>query len=341
LPVHERFDFILNYVKANYNWNEFNSKYASKSPNDFIKDKTGNSANLNLFTIGLLNAAGIEAYPVLISTRENGKIKYDYPYSYFFNDVLVSAKIDGNNVLSDATEVYCPNARIPPRCINDKGLIVSKEKIDWVSLQCNYLSELQENISIDPIEATSKADIMISATEYDALHYRDKYGDNKKRILESINDNDLETYDSSICVRNKSNIKEPYILTYSTAYKTEKINDKIYIQPFIHEVISDNPLKQSSRTYPLDMTYPVQRTYHSIIKIPDGYKVEFTPEDVTLMNDSFNLFYTVKRDEKAIDVSFGYCFRNSVYPATDYLKIKSCFNEIVKKGNEKVVLAKK
>jgi hypothetical protein len=80
-----KFDFILNYVKANYNWNKMNGKYASKSTSDLLKDKVGNDADLNLFTIGLLNAAGIEAYPLIISTRENGKVPLEYPYLKFFN----------------------------------------------------------------------------------------------------------------------------------------------------------------------------------------------------------------------------------------------------------------
>jgi len=340
LPARERFEFILNYVKANYNWNGYNGKYAAKSPNDLVKDKVGNSADINLFVVGLLNAAGIEAYPLLISTRENGRIKYDYPYTHFFNYVLVSSKIDGYTLLSDATEIFSPNDRIPPRCINDKGLLIKKDNVDWVSLQCDFPSELQTNISIGSVELSPKADIIISAAEYDALHYRNEYGENKKKILESLNASDLEVEDSSIIIRNHLNFKDPYILIYSSAYKTEKVNDKIYILPFLHETLADNPLNQSTRTYPLDMTYPVKRTYYSTIKIPEGYKVEFTPEDVAIKNESFELFYTVKSEEKVVNISFGYYFKNSVYPASDYMKIKSCFNQIVKKGNEKVVLSK-
>ena len=74
---------FLDYVKNNYNWNNNNDKFASKTPNQLINDKFGNCADINLFTIGLLNSIGIESYPLILSTREHGKIKVDYPFSQF------------------------------------------------------------------------------------------------------------------------------------------------------------------------------------------------------------------------------------------------------------------
>lgn len=50
--------------------------------------------------------------------------------------------------------------------------------------------------------------------------------------------------------------------------------------------------------------------------------------------------YLVKTDGRKINISFNYYFKNSVYSAKDYSKIKFYFNEIVKKGNEKIVLIK-
>ena len=137
----ERFNTIINYVKGNYNWNKINSKYAHKPVNDLLADKYGNNAEINLFLTGLLRAAGLEAYPVILSTREHGKIKYDYPFSHFFNYVLVWVKLGNGNVLADATDIMNANDRIPARCINDKGLIIKEGSVDWISLECNTSSE--------------------------------------------------------------------------------------------------------------------------------------------------------------------------------------------------------
>lgn len=333
-----KFDFILNYVKANYNWNKMNGKYASKTPAELLKDKVGNDADLNLLTIGLLNAAGIEAYPLIISTRENGKIPLEYPYLKFFNYLLISASIDGKNILSDATEVLNRNDRIPSRCINDKGLLLKEGVVQWVSLQDNMPSEIQTSVTIDSIGSTSNSSTVISATGYDALRFRNNFGIDKKKITARVNADVYSIDESSINVNNQLKKDEPYIMKFNSAFKTEKINDKIYLSPFLDEPITENPLKQYSRTYPIDMTYPLKRIYNSEITVPDGYKIESVPEDYKIKNEMFELNYNVKKEGKTISISFNYYFKKSVYPATEYLNLKFDFKDIVKKGNEKVVL---
>jgi hypothetical protein len=224
----EKFDFILKYAKINYSWNKKNDKYATKSPGKFVTDKYGNCAEINLFVVGMLNGAGIEAYPVLISTRDHGKIRVDYPYSHFFNYVLILANIDGKQVLSDATEVLGLNDRIPVRCINDKGLIINKEKVKWLDLECTIPSETVTEIKINLSGLYLNADIIKTATEYDALYFRNLYGNNTRNIAEKLFLNGYKLIDSSITVQNQFEIKKPYILSYNLTGKPDIINNKLW-----------------------------------------------------------------------------------------------------------------
>jgi hypothetical protein len=115
---------------------------------------------------------------------------------------------------------------------------------------------------------------------------------------------------------------------------------KLYITPFINESISDNPLKQKKRTYPIDMIYPQKKALNSVIFIPEGYKVDFLPQKLNIDNKLFKLNYFIVSDNEQIKISFEYYFKQSVYPVNNYSLIKYYFNEIVKKGNEKIVLSK-
>jgi hypothetical protein len=339
--VDEKFNSIMDYVKGNYNWNGINEKYTSKPVGAFMKDRYGNSADINLFAIGLLNAADIEAFPVIISTRDHGKIRYNYPFSHFFNYVLILAKIDENYVLTDATEVLGSNYRIPPRCLNDKGLLIKdSEEVKWIDLHCNFPSELQTNISIEYLDSKLNAHLEVSATEYEALQYRKAYNENKKRLEELLTDKGYKIKDTSLIVKNQQNINEPFIMSYNIEHEAEVINNKIYISPFLEELLADNPLKQAERTYPIDMIYPSQKIYHSTIHIPEGYKVDHIPKDIFIKNKLFSLDYKVTSDDKEINISFTYYFKNSVYPAQDYNLMKFYFNQIVQKRNEKIVLSK-
>lgn len=337
----EKFEYVIEYVKANFNWDKRNAKYASKTPGKLIDDKYGNSADINLFTVGLLNASGIKAEPVIISTRDNGKIKYNYPYAHFFNYVIILAQIDGAIVLTDATEILGLNDRIPSRCINDKGLIIQKDKIEWIGLECRFPSQITTHIKTEILsDAVVKSDISKSATEYDALTFRNNYTDNIETVKKQLETKEYTIIDSTIVVLNQLNKKMPYTLAYSQTHKPEIVNDKLYLSPFLNEIISDNPLKQKERTYPIDFTYPKQRAFTSTIVIPYGYKVDYMPVEQSINNELFELNYTSRLEDGQVIVSFDYYFKKSVYSANDFSKIKFYFNEIVKNGKEKVVLTK-
>lgn len=337
----EKFNFIIGYMKKNFSWNNSYGKYASKSPNKLLDEKQGNSADLNLFALGLLNSAGIKAYPVILSTRDNGKIYDKYPYINFFNYVLIQAKVDGVDILSDVTDPNCLNNRIPTQCINNKGLLINNESVQWIALESLRPSEIRTNIEIEKnSDELQISTVSVAANEYDALYYRDTYADDIQKIKANFNSEFYSLIDTSVVVQNQHEIEKPYQISYKLSSEPETLNNKLLFSPFINEVISDNPLKQKERTYPIDMIFPRKRTFTSTIKIPDGFQVEFLPADSKINNQQFELNYSIVKSEQIIKVTFDYIFKSPVYQPIEYSKIKYYFNEVVKKGNEKIVLIK-
>ena len=213
-PALEKFNVVMDYVKKNYNWNKQNRKFASKSSNQLVKDKFGNSADINLFAIGLLKGVGVDANPLLISTRGHGKIKINYPFAHFFNYVLIQANIGGKTIFADATESGIHNERIPTRCINDIGLVIKKDEEKWLSLACNFPSTIKTNVLIDSLEENASVQIVKSATEYDAYYFRRKYGDDKKKIKEKLEEDGYEVKESDIEIKNVEDLEKPLIVNY-------------------------------------------------------------------------------------------------------------------------------
>lgn len=335
----DKFDYIVSFVKNNYSWNEYNGKYASKSANDIVKDKYGNAADLNLLTIGLLRAAGIEAYPVLISTRGNGKVSNNYPFAHYFNYVILMANIDGQNVLSDATDSNVANNRIPSRCINDQGLLIDPDQdVKWVGLQCNFPSISSLDFTIDPSKETSNVTVKSFDSEYKAFRLRSVIGDDREKLNKYLEEKDYKIDRADFSeVSNKS---KEFRYEYDLTMTPETINEKLYIKPFLNKALQDNPLNQPTRSYPIDMTYPTKSILASTIIIPEGYELDYQPENYKITNNLFELNYSVDQIDNSIRVTLMTDFKESVYEAKDYSKIKFYFNEIVKRGNEKVVLKK-
>lgn len=336
----EKFDTVLDYVKSNYNWNNYNAYLAIKSPGQLVDDKMGNCAEINLFTVGLLNEVGIESFPIIMSTRDHGKIKLDYPFLNFFNYVIIMSIVDGKEILSDATEIFTMNDRIPPRCLNDRGLIIKKDKVDWVNLECLLTSVITTVTQIEFDENRVSVDLQKTGTEYDALSLRNNYSDKIEKVKKSLPTNIYSLKDSTINVQNYLDKTKPYTLNYSFTAKPEVVNNKIYMSPFMLESISDNPLKQRDRKYPIDMMYPKKRAYSSTLTLPKGYQLDFKPEDLSISNESFELNYSIQTIGDKLQVTFDYYFKKPIYQSADYSKVKFYFSEIVKKGNEKIVFVK-
>lgn len=337
----EKFNFIIDYVKHNYNWNEHNGYFASKAPKKLVDEKIGNDADLNLFTIGLLNASGIEAKPVLLSTRSHGKISYDYPFASFFNYVAIIANVDGQRIFGDATEVLGLNHRLPSRCINGRGLVVQKNEVEWVELS----SQIPSTISTTCIIALGQdgeinANMSTLATEYDALDYRKEDADKVENIVARLQSPGYELLESTIEVQNYFEKDRPYVQNYQLKAQAQMVNDKLYLSPFLGASLTDNPLKQKERTYPLDFIYPKRRTFRSVIQIPEGYTLDYIPSNQRINNELFDLNYVVGNENNTLTLVFDYCLKKSIYPAADYSKVRSWFDQVVKKSNEQIVLVK-
>ena len=143
---------IIEAVRDNFNWNGYYRKFASKSPKELNQSKTGSTAELNLFLTAALQANGIDAVPVLISTRKNGKIKSDYPFNHYFNSVVVFVNDANGSYLTDATTNLIGYNRVPPQCINEKGLLikdVGKDNVSWINLTTTVPSANSANLVIN------------------------------------------------------------------------------------------------------------------------------------------------------------------------------------------------
>ena len=120
LDQEHRVKAIVDYVKNNYKWNRALGNFPSESKNQLLEQKQGSAAGLNLLLTGLLKQAGIEAFPLLLSTREHGKVYNEYPLVTFFNDLIVMAVMGKDTLLTDATEPLLPYDMIPEYCLNAK-----------------------------------------------------------------------------------------------------------------------------------------------------------------------------------------------------------------------------
>ena len=79
----------------------------------------------------MLEKAGFEVYPVLISTRDNGFVRENIAVSTQFNYVICLVRFGDKSVLLDGTDAFLGTCVLPERCLNGQGLMISKAGHSW------------------------------------------------------------------------------------------------------------------------------------------------------------------------------------------------------------------
>ena len=135
---------------------------------------------------------------------------------------------------------------------------------------------------------------------------------------------------------NNKVLKNPVLFFFESI-----INANPKANTFCNTTITENPLKQNFRTYPVDMVYRKANIFQSTILIPKGYKLLTKPENLNIRNDLVKIVYAIDvLNNDKINVIGVYEFKKDVYGISDYFDLKNYFNKIVDKFNEKLVFVK-
>jgi hypothetical protein len=178
----EKIKTLYNYVKDNFVWNGYHDFYVANLKNSFEK-KTGNGTEINSILLCLLKDAGIEAYPVLISTRDNGELQRTYPIIEQFDHMVVKAKCDSIEFFLDAIDPLRPFFLPDDNDINISGFLVREKNPVWVNIQKNSISKSFINYSLVlDKEDNLKGKVSLSTNGYESIN-------NKKAINEINVDN--------------------------------------------------------------------------------------------------------------------------------------------------------
>ncbi len=341
VPEDDRAKSVIEYVKKNFTWDRYYGKYTQRRPKEVDSEKKGNSAEINLYLIGLLQNVGVSASPVIISTRDHGKIKDDYPFQQFFNYVVVLVEDGDETYLADGTDKFLAYNRIPPRAINDRGLVIKKGDVTWVDLYSKIVSSSAHTIEFDiqPDEGIASVKYSNISTEMESYQKKRKYLNESEEIQDDFEGNNLAGV-TKVKTINFEDPGKPYIIAMEGSEELEFVGDNILLKPFIGLVIDENPFTQKTRGYPIDFIYPWIDSYKSIINIPEGYTISDIPEGFSKNDDLVDIQYDITKSDNQIIVTAKSEFKKSIYPPSHYQRMIYYFRNMVEKFNELIVLEK-
>jgi hypothetical protein len=336
---------IFEFVKGKVKWNGYIGYQAENGLRKAYKEGAGNTADINLMLTSILRYAGLNADPVLVSTKNNGVPLF--PTTRGFNYVISLIEIPEGIILLDATEKFSSPNVLPKRVLNWQGRIIRKDgSSDWINLlpkkaSMDYKSinyKINEDLTID-------GKIRKRLTSHNALSFRKEFKNlNIEEHIEHLEEDNGEIIVSDLKIENEDNVSKAILMSYEFTLddNVENIADKLYFSPLLFFTYDENPFKEETRDYPIDFVHPYTDKYMVNIMIPEGYEVEALPENINykLPEDEGNYSYLIKKNGNYLQLSIVFNYTNSLVLSSRYQTFRTFFNSYIEKTSEKVVLKK-
>ena len=333
------------HIKNSIVWNNRYAVYPTESIRKAYTDGKGTTADINLNLIALLQGLNIDANPVLVSTRRNGKLKPGQVILTQFNHVVAGVTIDGESYVLDAIDHYCPAYILPPNTLNEKGMMVGKAGYKWIDLY-SELPSMQVtflNFTInDELEFTGNYKqtqenfaALAKRKEIKSLTNPEAYTEEMEKSIEGL---EVE----NLVIENLDSIYKPLDINADVVLRDRitEGGDLLYFNPVLFSRLEENPFKNESRDFPVDFNYPIEMKFSALIQLPEGYQVEEMPESMSIsLRDNGGKFqYGLKLNGNQLVVSYTYEINQTIFPSINYLEIKKFFEMMVSKQAEQVVL---
>jgi hypothetical protein len=337
------FDFVRKRIK----WTRYMDKFLSKSLETTYYEKTGNCADINLLLLMMLKVANLQAYPVILSSRESGKINLDYPMPDKFNYVIVAVDIEGKRYLLDATEPYSPVNMLPERCLNGKGMLKTADSTYWIDLnpESKFVQTTTVEVKINK-HGENEGTCTIINKDYAAQEFRDIFHTAPSQFNYIVW---LEKQKPGLRIQrfefeDTDNINKPVMEKYDIMLENliENKHHTYKLCPLLFERMKENPLKLDERNFPVDFSYPREQNYSLKLAIPEGYEVDSLPAKayIILPDNSGSYDYTSYKSDNYIYVNSKLSITKSVFEPEEYEFLKDSYERIVKAQAEKIVLKK-
>ncbi len=338
---------IYDYIRNRMEWNGSYSIWASKNLKKPFNDRVANSAEINMLLTLMMKTAGLDADPVLFSTRDNG-IALDYfPTITKFNSVLAKVDVGGKSILLDATNKNYPFGVLPVNDINGKGRVIDEHNGAWVKLDANdkYKEDKSYNLIFDHdgkmigtlIESYSGYAGMLKRNALDKEKTKDDYF---RKLQESSNGLTIDKY----ALSGRYDKESPLIdsLDVEISDHAEVIGDKILFYPLLLERVEKNNFTLEERKYPVNFNFPISEVYRFRYTIPDGYIVESMPqpEVISLPDNSISIKYNISNVDNTIIVEYTRDINKILFLPAEYGRLKSLYDQMVKKHSEQIILKK-
>ena len=329
--------YLYDWWRNSVKWNKYHGITSDKSVSNILRERSGSVADINLNLNALFVQHGLEAWPVVLSTRGNGVVHPVYPNFQDFNYVISMVKVGDQYLFCDATSTG-PIGLLPPRCLNGSGWCVNNNGGGMVPLKGSGGDKRDIASSIRLDQGKVKVDISVQKEEYAAMSTAEEYTERgeesyKEKFLSAYADWDVTSYQTTV---GQSEVNHSFTLEKS--YEDAEV---IYLQPFLYGLPSESPFKRDTRVSVVDFPYGLFNTIKTGLVLPEGYEVEM-PDVVNFSSRKRGASYMFSAFQNEDEVSFvvQVLMRQLTYVPEEYEELKFFYEKLAELSKLVVVIKK-
>jgi hypothetical protein len=346
--VDEKVKYLFNAVKTEMKWNG-ERNWASK---DGIKkaweNKSGNWGEINMALCKLLNQAGVKAYPMMASTRDNGIMYHNFADIFQINKLVTYVPVNASHYyVLDASGKFNDFSTIPYDLLSSYGLYLDKDDdtYDMVLLK-NEVPVKQEIIVNGDIKpdgtmtgsATIKSFSYLKTAALEAHEHLDE-----KKYMEALADNDNNLRILSLKLEDAEVDSLP--LTQNLDFKLDlpgTDDNYIYFSPNLFSGLHNNPFISENRFSNIDFGCNYLLSINGKYKIPAGYKIDVLPKSQMIETSDKSISFTrdISEQNGYIVAHYTISYNRFFFSRGAYPEIHDYFKKMYELLNEQIVLKK-
>lgn len=342
----EKAQKIYAYVRDNFTCTDYSAKWLTQPLKTVAKSRNGTVAEINLLLIAMLRYSGVDADPVILSTKSHGYTYEFYPIMSKFNYVICDANVDGKQIFLDATRSRLGFGKLTPSCYNGHARIINSSA---TAINFSADSLMERKVTSIMLNSNDKGEMIGSLQQmpgyFESHEIREKVKEKGKdeffKEVRKAYTQDVELIDPHIDSLN--NLEQSVVIGYNFKLNEAK-EDLVYINPMFGEGYKENPFKSAQRFYPVEMPYASDETYVFNMFVPQGYVVDELPKSVIVkLNESGDgqFEYIFSESNGTISMRSRIQLKRAYYQPAEYDLLREFFNLVVKKQSEQIVLKKK
>jgi hypothetical protein len=335
----------VDYIQSKIRWNG-NASMWVKNLKKVLEKGEGDAADINMTLICLLRELGFDAHPLILSTRDHGRIHEQYALRKRFNYVVAHIQRDNKDVLIDATDPFMKAGVLPTHCLNHVGWLVHPVAMRFIPIVPN---ERDIKYKKAELKLTEEGDLVGTLQKiyggYSASATRTNFmKEGKDKFLANVKATNPSWSITKHEHASTTRPYEPFETTYDLKMSDQATvaGNMIYLKPMLTEGYTQNPFKSKERTFPIDLAYPIEDSFIAAYEIPAGYQTVEVPKSVAfnLPGNGGRFTFVASVTGNKVSINSRVLLRKDSYSIEEFDALKEFYDKIVAKHAEQIVIKK-